>query len=255
MTTDNARTSGTWVYGVVPAGASLDELDRRRDDLPEVWVVEAGDLGAVVGPLPEQGEKGTRDRALAHAQVLEAAAADAPVVPFRFGTIADGGDEVVASEVLERRHDELADLLDNLEGKVQLNLKVSYDEKAVLREILASEPEIMRLREAIRAKGDEASQDERVRLGELVSTGVDQRRARDSADIVELLEPAALATVVGAIEDEYMVLNAAFLVARDRQAEFESAVEAVADERRRRMRFRLLGPMPAYDFIDTGAPA
>jgi hypothetical protein len=255
MTVENARPRGIWVYGVVPAGASLDELERRRADLPEVWVVETGDVGAVVGPLPDQDEKGTRDRALAHAHVLEAAAADAPVVPFRFGTIADGGDDVVASELLEDRHDELVDLLDNLEGKVQLTLKVSYDENAVLREILAKEPEVAQLRDAIRAHGDEASQDVRVRLGELVSAAVEQRRARDSADIAERLDPAALATVVGEVEDEYMVLNVAFLVARDRQPEFERAVEAVADERRHRMRFRLLGPMPAYDFINNGAPA
>jgi hypothetical protein len=254
MNVESARPSGTWVYGVVPAGASLDELERRRADLPDVWVVEAGDVGAVVGPLPDQDEKGTRDRALAHAHVLEAAAADAPVVPFRFGTIAEGGDEVVGSELLERRHDELVDLLDNLEGKVQLTLKVSYDEAAVLREIVASEPGVAQRLEAIRAQEDEASQDERVRLGELLSGAVDQRRARDSADIVELLDPAALATVAGAIEHEYMVLNAAFLVARDRQPEFERAVEEVADERRARMQFRLLGPMPAYDFIDAGAP-
>lgn len=255
MTVESARTSGIWVYGVVPAGASLDELERRRADLPEVWVVEAGDVGAVVGPLPDQDEKGTRDRALAHAHVLEAAAADAPVVPFRFGTTAEGGDDVVASELLERQHDELVELLDNLEGRVQLTLKVSFDEDAVLREIVASEPEVAQLREAIRAQDDETSQAERVRLGELVSAAVDQRRARDSADIVERLDPAALASVAGAVEDEYMVLNAAFLVARDRQSEFERAVEEVADERRHRMHFRLLGPMPAYDFIDAGAPA
>lgn len=255
MTIENFRPSGTWVYGVVPAGASLDELERRRADLPEVWVVEFGDVGAVVGPMPDQDEKGTRDRALAHAHVLEAAAVDAPVVPFRFGTIAEDGDELVASELLERRHDELVDLLASLEGKVQLTLKVWYDEDAVLREIVASEPEVAQRREAIQTQGDGASQDEHVRLGELVSAALEQRRARDSADIVERLDPAALATAGGAVEDEYMVLNAAFLVARDRQPEFERAVEAVAGERRRRMHFRLLGPMPAYDFIDAGAPA
>jgi hypothetical protein len=253
MNANSAGSAGTWVYGVVPAGASLDELERRRDDLPDVWIVESGDLGAVVGPLPEQDEKGTRDRALAHAHVLEAAAADTSVVPFRFGTIADGGDDVVASALLEARHDEFARLLERVEGKVQMVLKVSYDETAVIREILAKEPEIARLRDAVRDRGAEASRDERVRLGELVSTAVEQRRERDGADIIERLDPAVIATSMAPLESEFMVLNAAFLVGRDQ--EFERVVEAVAEERRKRMHFRLLGPMPAYDFLDAGAPA
>jgi hypothetical protein len=111
------------------------------------------------------------------------------------------------------------------------------------------------LREAIRDRGDEESPDDGVRLGELVSTAVDQRRERDSIDIIERLDPKALATAPGPLESEFMVLNAAFLIARDRQPELERAVEVVAEERRDRMRFRLLGPMPAYDFIDEGAPA
>ena len=253
MTAESNESTGTWVYGVVPGGASLATLERRRDELPDVWIVERGDLGAVVGALPEQTEKGTRDRALAHAHVLEAAVADASVVPFRFATIADGGDDVVASELLEARHDELVRLLKSVDGKVQMTLEVSYDESTVMREILASEPEIARLRDAVRDRGDEASQDERVRLGELVSTAVEQRRERDSADIIERLGPAALAMAPGPLQSEFMVLNVAFLVARDQQ--FERAVEAVAEERRERMRFRLLGPMPAYDFLDAGAPA
>lgn len=248
--------SDVWVYGVVSAGAQLDALERRRDDLPELWVVESGDLGAIVGAMPEQDEKGTRDRALAHAQVLELAAADASVVPMRFGTVAEGGDDVVVSEMLEPQHDELMGLLERVDGKVQLTLKVSYDENAVIREIVENEPEVAQLREAVQqSNGEEESHDARVRLGELVSTAIEQRRQRDSADIVEALDPAALAISPGPIESEYMVLHAAFLVARDGQDEFESAVEEVASERQQRMRFRLMGPMPAYDFLEAEAPA
>lgn len=247
----NAKSQGTWVYGVVPAGAALQELERRSDHLPKVWIVESGDLGAIVGKMPENEERATRDQALAHARVLEAAAADAPVVPFRFGTIADGSDEVVATELLEAEHDELMNLLQKVEGCVQMTLKVDYDEDAVLREIVENEPEVDQLRQATQGQAEELSRDDRVRLGEIVSTAVEQRRAADTADILERLEPVVLATVPESLEHEFMVLNAACLVERDRQDEFESAIETVAQERQDRMRFRLLGPMPAYSFIGT----
>lgn len=247
----NAQSRGTWVYGVVPAGAALEELERRRDHIPKVWIVEVGDLGAIVGNVPENEERATRDQALAHARVLEAAAVDATVVPFRFGTIAEGSDEVVAAELLEARHDDLMNLLQKVEGCVQMTLKVDYDEDAVLREIVENEPEIDQLRQATRGQAEDVSQDDRVRLGELVSTAVEQRREVDSADVLERLEPVVVAMVPEPLEQEYMVLNVACLVERNRQDDFDGAIETVAQERQERMRFRLLGPMPAYSFIGT----
>ena len=74
----NDTQHNSWIYGVVPAGASLNELERRQG-LPEVWLVETGDLAAIVGDQPRGDAKATREQALAHARVLEAAIVDAPL--------------------------------------------------------------------------------------------------------------------------------------------------------------------------------
>jgi hypothetical protein len=251
----SAETQRTWVYGVVPAGASLEELERRRETLPEVWVVEAGDLGAVVGDVPEDDQRAIRNQALGHARVLEATAQDAPVVPFRFGTIAEGNDELVGTELLQARHDELAELLKKVEGRVQMTLKAYYHDDVVLREIVEREPEIEHLRQATTGEPEEMTREDRVRLGELVNTALEQRRQRDSADILERLKSGSLAVVAEPLESEFTVLNAAFLVDRDAQQEFEDVLETVAQERQERMRFRLLGPMPAYSFIGAAETA
>jgi hypothetical protein len=238
----------------VPAGAALEELERRGDRLPDVWVVEAGDLAAIVGNAPEGDGKATRDQALAHSRVLEAAVVDAPVVPFRFGIMVPG-DQEVGTDLLDPYHDELAQRLEKVGDRVQMTLKVYYDEDVLLREIVDNEPEIPQLREAMGEGPEEATRDVRVRLGELVNNAVEERRQRDSADILERLKPVSVAAVVEGLEKEFMVLNAPLLVDRDRQQEFEDAVEEVAQERQERLRFRLLGPMPAYNFVDIEEPA
>jgi hypothetical protein len=249
----NDEKKNVWVYGVVPAGAALQELE-RREGLPDVWVVEAGDLAAIVGDAPQDDEKATRNQALAHARVLEAAVVDAPVIPFRFGIIVPG-DQEVGTDLLDAHHDDLAQHLRNVDDRVQMTLKVYYHEEPVLREIVENEPEVARLREAMSEGPEEAMRDVRAQLGELVSNAVEQRRERDSADILERLKPVSQAAVVEALEREFMVLNMPFLVDRDRQEEFEDSVEEVAQERQERMRFRLLGPMPVYNFIDVEEPA
>jgi hypothetical protein len=238
-----------WVYGIVSTGVSLKELERRSERLPEVWVVEAGDLAAIVGNAPENDAKATRNQALAHAQVLEAAIVDASVVPFRFGMIVPGGDDQVRTELIQAHHDELAQLLERLEGRLQMVLKVHYIEGELLHEILDREPEIARLQQVTQGVSEEVGRNERVRLGELVNEAVEQQRQRDSAVLLERLKPLSIAVVVDALESEFMMLNAPFLLERSRMQEFEEAVEEVAREYPR-IRFRLLGPMPAYNFLE-----
>lgn len=250
MSVQEQRTEGRWIYGVVPGGADLKQLHDFAKDGPEVWVVESGDLGAIVGAVPRNDPRATRDQALSHSRVLEAAVADAPVIPFRFGMMAPGGDDEVRRDLLDAYHDQLAPLLEQLRDVVQMNLKVDYREDVVLREILASEPEIAQLRDAVRGKPEDAVRNERIRLGELINGAVETRRQRDAAEIVQALEPEVKGAAADPLEREYMVLNEAFLLQRDRTQQFDQAVERVAGELADRMRFRLLGPMPAYSFID-----
>ena len=240
----------TWIYGIVPAGAELEEVE-RREGLPEVWVIESGDLGAIVGDAPEGDGKATRDQALAHARVLEAAVVDSAVVPMRFGVMVPGGDDAVGSELLEPHHDDFAKLLERLRDREQLVLKAYYQEQQVLREILQSQPEIAQLREQTRQGSAAATRDAQVRLGELISNAVQQLRDRDSSEILEQLKPLADAVSVEGLEKEFMVLNAAFLVHRDRAQEFEETAEKMAEDQQDRIQFTLLGPMPAYNFVDT----
>ena len=242
-----------WVYGIVPAGRRLEELDRRRERLPaDVRVLVVGDLGVIVGDPPGPDAKATRDRAVAHARVLEAAVVDVPVVPARFGTVL-ASDGVHA--LIEGRHDELAQLLASVSGQVQFTLKVNYHEDAVLREIVTSRPEIACLREQTRAFDEFATRDLRVRLGELVSSALDQTRQRDAGAIGLRLNPCCVAFTFEPLEREFMVLKAPFLVERAKMQVFEKTVAGVAAEHAERMHFVLLGPMPAYSFVSGGSAA
>ena len=65
----------------------------------------------------------------------------------------------------------------------------------------------------------------------------------------------SLAGVPQPLENELMVLNAPLLVERKQLDAFEDAVDEVAKSREKLMRFKLLGPMPAYHFTDVEEPA
>jgi hypothetical protein len=238
------------VYGVVPVAASLEELERRADRLPPVWLLEVGELAAIVGDAPEKDAHGVRDQALAHARVLEAAVIDATVIPVRFGTVVDGGDEAVGTELLEANRDEWARLVERFGGLVQMTLKVEYNEDAILREIVVNQPAIARLRDRSRRGSEAATHGARARLGELVHNALSQQAEAHAGHLLMRLRPLSVAAIAAEPESEFMVLNGVCLIERKHMREFEATAEAIADEQTELMQFTLLGPMPPYNFLD-----
>ena len=219
----------------------------------------AGGRAIVHGPLAaiaSDAVEGTRaaDLMRRHWQLLEATAATATVVPVQFGT-AMAGDAAVADEFLAPRQDDLEAQLAALEGKVQMTVKGSYDETALLRSVVAGSPAIANLRERVQGLPEAASHFERIRLGELVAAEVEQARERDAAWLLGELEPIAVATSREAASGLEAAVNAAFLVERDRTAEFGRAVDAAAEQLAGRIELRLLGPLPPYSFAGEGARA
>jgi Gas vesicle synthesis protein GvpL/GvpF len=240
-----------WVYGVLPAGAELREL-ARREDLPEVSLIELDDLAVLVGPGAE--EDGISQQALWYAQVLQAAVLDAPVIPIALGTVVEDED-AVSEQLLRAHHDGLQRYLQALSPYVQMTLKVFYEQDVLLREIVDSEPRIAALSERTQHAGEVDGREDRVRLGELVSAAVERQRAQDSELILSRLRSAAARFANEELEEDFMVVNSPCLVARDGLDEFEAAVDELASERLGRLRFVLYGPMPAYSFLDLQEPA
>ena len=55
--TETEQASGTYVYGVVRAGTSLDPVEQADGDLAPVRLVEVDDLAALVSDSPERATR------------------------------------------------------------------------------------------------------------------------------------------------------------------------------------------------------
>jgi hypothetical protein len=185
---------------------------------------------------------------VAHETVLDAVAGRAAVVPMRFPAVVE--EHAVVDELLAPNEDRFLTILDGLENRIQFTLTGRYEQDAVLREILEGDPEIAALREKIRSLPEDATYYHRVRLGELVVQALEDRRDVEAAEIVDRLEPFAVATASNPLAAPEDVVNTAFLVERKRRGEFEDAVESVGKALAGRIRLRLLGPVAPYDFVD-----
>lgn len=239
---------GCYVYGVVagdldvPGGlAGLDE--------GEVELVRHGDVAAAVTVIEVERPPGRRKDLLAHSAVLDALAGAGPVVPVQFGSVLPDRDSVV-EDFLAPDHDRFAGLLEQLAGRSQFNLRASYNEAAVLAEVVAEDPEVARLRERTRGLPEEVAYGDRVRLGELVAAALEQKREHDGAILLDAVLPHVTDHVVrnGAGVDH--LLDVAFLVDEDRREGFEDALESMAEAMHERARLQLFGPLAPYDFVE-----
>jgi hypothetical protein len=236
-----------YVYGVIRAG---DQGPRARGiGKKQVRVVRADGIGALTSDVPPGDLEAGRDELLAHSRVLERALEQGTVLPMRFGVVMPS-ESAVREQLLDPHRGELEAQLEEMDGKFEVNLKAIYDERVLLTEVLAEQPEIAKLRESLRGQPEEATHFERIRLGEMIAGAVNEKRDRDADQILQRLAPHIVAAEVGDPVHERMALNASFLLDRSAQKAFDAELDRIAGENGERLRFKYTGPLAPHSFVE-----
>jgi hypothetical protein len=236
-----------YVYGVMPTAAAT-RISGTGIAGAQVNAVVLGDSAALVSDIPEPEPVAGREELRVHARVLERALELGTVLPMRFGVVM-ASEEAVRRDLLERHAQELAAQLAELDGLIELRVRAIYEEQTLMREVVASSPEIAELRTALRGRPADATYFERIRLGELVSEQVQRRSQHDGDEIVAALEPFCRAVRRGDQAHERVAVDASFLVDRGQREDFEQVLEGLAQAQEGRVGFRLIGPLPPHSFV------
>lgn len=248
-----SKNAPKYVYGVVRASPKGRLTSKGINGKP-IRIISTQGLGALTSDVSEEPVEAGRDELLTHSRVLESALERGTVLPMRFGVVMPS-ESSVREELLALHREELAAQLDEMNGKVEVNIKGLYDEPFVLRELVEENPDIAGLRAALRDQPEDATYYERIRLGELVAAALDARRSADEHQIVERLADHALGVELGGTMHERMAVNASFLLERDRMGEFDRELDKIASEHGGRIRFKYTGPLPPHSFVELSMEA
>lgn len=238
-----------YVYGIVSASTELP-LGLLGTGGGKVRLVRYGALAGVISELPTTGALGTRQDLLAHESVVASLAARTTMLPLRFSAVVTTP-EGVAKEMLEPCYDWFTGILADLEGRTEFSVSGTYVQDTVLREVLAEEPEVMRLRESLRGLPEDSGYHERVRLGELIVHALDAKREIDTEELIHTLSCHAVAVAPRPPVNEDTAADAGFLVGDDDRAVFCRAVDELGYRWAGRIRLRVLGPLAPYDFVPS----
>ena len=243
--------SGLYAYGVQRA-AQAQPLDGAMTGLEGAPLdhLDAGGLAVLVSPIEASEVRRTRRNMLTHLRLLESAMQSGPVLPMRFGVIADDAEGLRA--VIAPRAAELAALLDRHDGHAEYGLRIAFPREPALAALAATRPDLAARRTAL-AKAGAAARDALITLGQQVADGLEQRRKAAERALMARLKPLAADFVLRAPEDDVEVLRAEFLLPVAREAAFAAeaatAAEALDFAPGAAPEIRLVGPVPPYNFV------
>ena len=246
----SGQPEGVYVYCIIESGDAKTfgsiGIGGRGD---EVFTIHHRDLAAVVSRAPLLVYDPTRENALTHEHVQEIVMNEHGFtpVPMSFGTLFKTDDDTV--EFLKDTYDALRDVLQKMKDKLEFGLKVNWDREEVLREIEAENEEIRRLKAEIETNTQSSTYFARMQLGRLVEQALADKSDSYVRSIYDHLRDAAIASRSNKVIGDKMIMNAAFLVARDQAEHFDAKVHEIGKQFEGKLSFRYTGPWPPYNFV------
>jgi hypothetical protein len=263
-----------WAYCVMRAGDAEPALPDGIHGTGPVERVEADGLAAVVSRVPDSEfgsdalQRNLNDMpwlertAREHEAVLDAALLATTIVPLRMCTVYEDAES--ARRMLIREKDALADALGFLEGRLEWSVKVLAPSDALIEIASAElEPDDDDPQPASERRGEGGAYMLRRRRERLLR----QRAQSIAADVAEQVHARLQDWAIDAVtrpaqnrelsgHDGEMLLNAAYLVERERSGELERLVaELEAHHRELGITIELTGPWPPYNFVPGGEAA
>lgn len=221
-------------------------------DKEEVTTVSFNDIAAVVSKteidqFDEDGEETLTQYIAKHQQVIEFVMQTHPVIPMKFGTAAEDKNEVL--EMLDRVYIQFKSAFNKFRDKVELAVQVFWDEETAIPEIVANNAEIQELLAQFTASGSNDIH-ARITIGKAIHDVISKKQEAVITDIQNYLLPYAVDFASNKLLTEDMTMNGAFLVEKQREAEFDDRVNEISDKYDGNLQFKYIGPMPPYSFVN-----
>lgn len=244
---------GIYIYSIIAAAQRRDfgpiGIGQRSDT---VYTLHYQDLAAVVSRSPIVQYAVTRENSLAHARVVEKAMEDGTVLPVRFCTIAES-EEMIIEMVLKNRYQELMDLLQGMEGKIELGVRARWtDLDAIFAEVVAENKTIKELKEALlHEKNEQRKYAGKVKIGQLVQKALAEKKQTEAEELLAVLKPLSLACKENQIYGDMNLVNAAFLITREKESAFDGKMQELEKVYGERKKLKYIGPVAPYNFVEV----
>lgn len=236
---------GKYLYGFAEGDFSLTGELLGLANAP-VHSIRLEDIAAVVSDHPVEKLSVLRKNVEPHHRVIREISAKSTLVPATFGHISDTQEQILA--VLRDNYAEIREELRRLSGKAEMGVKLVWDVDNIFDFFAATDRELRNRRDRVFGKSRPTLED-KLELGAFFDKLHKRERERLGNQVVEALRPVICDSRLNAPAEEKIVLNAAFLIERAREKEFEEALYRTAGLFDSNFALDYNGPWPPYNFV------
>ena len=206
------------------------------------------DVAAIVSEHPSLEIKPLRQNLASHHQVIRRLTGWRTVVPLTFGHISES--QAAVLHLLKQNYAAIRAEIDRLDGKIDMGLKVLWDVDNIFQYFVKKHRDLAQFRDRIFGRSSLPSPAEKIELGRLFDQKVKADREQHAQAVFEVMRGVAAEFRQLPPVDEKMVLNAAFLIERQKEQAFEEAVHLAARQFDSNFAFDYSGPWAPYNFVE-----
>jgi hypothetical protein len=170
------------------------------------------------------------------------------ILPVSFGVVADN--EASIKKILKLNHDSFISQLKRMEGKVEMGLKIDWDVENIFEFMVRKHRTLELFRDNIFLKPTGATQEEKLELGRMFETILNEDREKHIAAVQDILENYCCEIMVNKPKDENAIMKLACLVEKTKMEQFEKGVFEAAKEFDDNYAFDFNGPWAPHNFVD-----
>ena len=216
----------------------------------EVLTIGYSDLSMVVSNHPLTKFVVNRENLLSHEKVIEEVMKEFDsVLPVRFGTIASNSDEI--RNLLDRRYREFKNALRDMDHKIELGVKGIWKNMDIIfKEIVEENKEIQKLKQKIQNDSSKNNVKLKIEVSRLVQEALAKKKEKEAERVVDILRRISFDCKRNKTITDEMFMNAAFLVDKGREKEFDNIMDDLGEEYKERIKFMYAGPLPVFNFVN-----
>ena len=241
---------GLWMYCIIENRGEMKWDCLGIHGTSPVLTVAGGGFAAVVSDEPMKKYPMVRDYLIAHQRVNETAMQTQPVLPVRFCTLAESREKII-EEVLIPKGAEFRESFAEIRDKEECGLRARWkDLDKVFREIGETDEKVRKKKEWILSLPEQQRRTELIEIGHLVQAAVQEKNEKTAQALVDELSPLAADVKRNNTLGDAMVLNAAFLVKKERQGAFDQKIDELDSRYGETLQFKYVGPVPPFNFVE-----
>ncbi|ASK62112.1 gas vesicle protein GvpF [Virgibacillus phasianinus] len=247
---DQAEETGIYIFCGIQTDQDGEEFGsiELEEEKRESFTIRYKDAAMVACEVPMKIYHPNRENLMMHqTMVSNVMAQNDTVIPISFGNVFKSKEDVKV--LIENLYPQFEKLFPAIKGKIELGLKV-IGRKEWLESRVNKNPEVEEMAKVVRGKSEAAGYYDRIKLGGAAQNIFADLKNEIESGVYTPLEEVADAAKTNEPQGEKMLLNAAFLIDREKEEEFDEIVNEQHEKWKDKVDFKYSGPWPAYNFVN-----